>query len=629
MYPPAKRLRGWQLEEAKQNPCQKDDLSAPHDDPCQKDSSPLVTRLLELWSEGRLSASQCTEIAHLAVLEGAKSAELMKVAKCGNFTLCKGNSHRDMMNTFMKECHLCQPHLVKVEVIDPKTEKLATAEASMLLPHSLFSSIYENYQSGFHDFFATKDCYRFWQNLEKTADPRLVWPIALDKRVQSPATTIPIFCHGDGVEFVRDSSLMTWSWGSMLSKQSSLSSHLLITAWPKACQTANTWKPIDAWIAWSFEALLSGYHPSVDPYGEALPKGPLADLAGLPLAKGNYRCVIYALQGDAEFYSNTLQLPHWQNRFPCFECDAQRPVWKKLHAPPGKSIKILKEELQDFTPVSPEEALLVKRSHALFSVPGVSSALVRGDSLHILYSRGVGNHLAGSLLHYLCYFDPGKRQSKSPASRLQLLFSKIKGFYSEHKVACRINNLRLSMITDVSAPHKKYPCLDCKAAETKHFLPCLLEVIKQALPEDQAIHKTMVACLEAFVQLINHFDACDLFLTPVEYGVATSLAKRFFGTYQDLHEWALSKGRKLFNITGKFHSCQHMISHTKHLNFRCHQNFRAEDFVGQLSRIGHSVSFGVSSPKLSGKICAKYKCMLHLQIIRPGFSTLDSLPEDP
>ena len=234
-----KRLRGWQLEKEKVAPSS----SGTH--PCQKGDSPLVTKLLELWSQGKLSASQAVELAHLAQLEGAFSAEILTVAKCGNFSQCKGNCHRDMMQLFLNDLKLSNPWPVTVEVKDPKSQKLTTTEASVMLPHLLFSSLYEHYRDQFEELFAVKQCQPFWKNLEQKKDPRLVPPITLGKRVVSPSTTIPIFVHGDGVEFVKDSSLMTWSWGSMLSQQSSLSTHLLITAWPKSCQTDNTWKPMD------------------------------------------------------------------------------------------------------------------------------------------------------------------------------------------------------------------------------------------------------------------------------------------------------------------------------------------------------------------------------------------------
>ena len=104
------------------------------------------------------------------------------------------------------------------------------------------------------------------------------------------------------------------------------------------------------------------------------------------------------------FFANILHLPHWNTQFPCHECDCQKPVYKKVPCPEEKSVKLLKEEEQDFKYVSPQEAFENKRStHDLFQIPGVSTALVRGDSLHILYSRGVASHLAGSLLHYIIF----------------------------------------------------------------------------------------------------------------------------------------------------------------------------------------------------------------------------------
>eukprot|EP00435_Cladocopium_sp_Y103_P059723 s1572_g21.t1 len=292
------------------------------------------------WSCGAKAGSvpAAAEIAHSACLEGANSQETMRIAKCGNFSQCPGNSHRDMMQLFLKDLQLCDPWPVKVEVKDPKTQKLAKTEAPVMLPHLLFSSLYEHYRDQFEELFAVKQCASFWQNLEKKEDPRLVPPITLDKkedprlvppitldkRVVPPSTTIPIFVHGDGVEFVRDSSLMTFSWGSMLSQQSSLATHLLLAAWPKSCQTPETWKPLDKVISWSLSALAKGFHPTEDWDGKALAKGLLFEKAGLPLTKGKFRAVIYSIQGDQEFYSNILKLGRWQSKFPCHECDSEQ-----------------------------------------------------------------------------------------------------------------------------------------------------------------------------------------------------------------------------------------------------------------------------------------------------------------
>ena len=67
-----KRLRGWHLAKEKATP-------SSEKRPCQKGvgGSALVTRLLELWSQGKISASQAVEIANLAKLEGAASEEIL------------------------------------------------------------------------------------------------------------------------------------------------------------------------------------------------------------------------------------------------------------------------------------------------------------------------------------------------------------------------------------------------------------------------------------------------------------------------------------------------------------------------------------------------------------------------
>ena len=72
----------------------------------------------------------------------------------------------------------------------------------------------------------------------------------------------------------------------------------------------------------------------------------------------------------------------------------------------------------------------------------------------------------------------------------------------------------------------------------------------------------------------------------------------------------------------KFHTAHHLIRNAQHLNFRMHHNFKAEDFVGQISVVGHSVSFGNAATR----VCQK---LLHLQLTRPGFGTLAEDDADP
>lgn len=589
---------------------------------------------------GNISAFQATDIAHLAMLDGCQSADILALARCGNFGQNKGSASRDLVRLACQKLKLCEAMPITVDVLDPNSRKTTQEEAAVFLPHLVFSNLAEHYHQAFESLFCFADSQIFWKNVEHLKDPRLVPPIALDKRVTTPMVTAPVFLHGDGAEYQSRDSLMTWSWGPLLSNDSSLASHLLLVSFPKSCTVPTTWGPLNDWIAWSFDALVKGKHPTTDPYGTALAASSLlkgstlvksmVENAGKPLTSGGHRAVLWAIQGDLEFFSNVLKLGHWSNQFPCHQCDAQKPIHKKIACPPGKSVKLLKEEDQKYQYVTPAQAMLHKKSnHPLFSVKGVSSASVRGDSLHILYCRGVASHVAGSLLHYLCFFDGlGKRQKVNPNARLQTMFGRIKELYQEKQTPSRLTNLRLSMICDTSKPHARFACLESKAAECKHLLPCLLDLLAEILPEDDPIHQTMKICLGALVDIGDHYDSCGIFLSTDEYAKGCSLAKRFFNSYHELHQWALLKGRKIFHVTWKFHTFHHLILDSKYLNYRCHHNYKPEHFVGQMSTLTHSCSFGVKASKLSFKLCSKYRLLLHLQLCRPGFGNLGDF-QDP
>ena len=628
MEPPPKRLRGWQLQRAMDEGPKAAGMEATASS--SMGSSPLCTRLLELWSLGKISATQAAELSRLSRMCDREAEDMLQLAKCGNFGLQPGNTHRDMCTTFGKGIQLGEPHFLKVPVLDPNCKKVVQEDAALLLPHLLFSHLGHYYPNEFEELFCFKEAAAFWRGVEKTQDERLAEPLTLDKRVQNPQRTCPLYVHGDGAEYATRDSLMIWSWGSVVSKKSSLQSHLLLAAIPKSATVPTTWDPLNDWIAWSFTALLKGTHPLTDPYGQPLPPGSLSDLAGTPLTPGRHRAAIWCIQGDQEFHSNVLKVGHWTQRSPCHECDAQRPFFKKKACPEGKSVKLLRAQDQDYVLVSPQEALLAKRSpHPLFTIPGVSTAHVRGDMLHICYSKGVANHLLGSLLHYICYFDgPGSRQRVSPSARLQRLFSRVKELYQEWKVQSRLTNLRISMLCDPAKPHKNFPCLEAKAGETKHLMPCIWHLLGEVLDKEVGIHQKMMHCLRTLIELQDHYDAAGVFLNPEEYSTACNLAERFFSLYHDLKQWALLKGRKLFHVTYKFHSFMHLIQNSKHLNFRIHHNYRAEHFVGQMSELAHSVSFGVKASKLSTKIALKYKMLLHLQLTRPGFGAVDTDDED-
>ena len=74
---PPKRLRGWKLKTAKEDEKKKD-----YED---QGNNPLAISLVELWSQGKLSAKQVAEISHLSMPSGCEHPDVLALVKCGGF----------------------------------------------------------------------------------------------------------------------------------------------------------------------------------------------------------------------------------------------------------------------------------------------------------------------------------------------------------------------------------------------------------------------------------------------------------------------------------------------------------------------------------------------------------------
>ena len=216
------------------------------------------------------------------------------------------------------------------------------------------------------------------------------------------------------------------------------------------------------WLKWSFTALGKGLHPTVDPDGKPLEKGSIFyKLQGTSLHPQGYRACLWAVLGDHEFFSNVLKLPHWSSHYPCWECDAQNFEGCE----PTKYLKEIDLEKSNFEIASHASCLAEPRSvHPVFQLPHVSSKMVRGDPLHILFSKGLYSHLMGSILHYACWWEgPGQACVERPWKRLGLIFEGVQKEYREQGLDNRLTNLKLSMFTDASKPWASTASLHVKA----------------------------------------------------------------------------------------------------------------------------------------------------------------------
>eukprot|EP00435_Cladocopium_sp_Y103_P046283 s399_g13.t1 len=188
------------------------------------------------------------------------------------------------------------------------------------------------------------------------------------------------------------------------------------------------------------------------------------------------------------------------------------------HCQPGKHFKNLEMDTQAFTRVTHAQALAHPcSSNPLFNaIPGLSTKFVRGDALHICFVHGVYSHLLGSILHYLCWFNPG-RQNRSPQERLAVVWEALQKAYKELESPTRLSNLRLTIFTDPKNPRTSYPFLSIKGSEAKHMLPAFLVVCRSLLQADVYQERCMLDCMEHLQKVVDLYGDADIVLTTAEW----------------------------------------------------------------------------------------------------------------
>ena len=132
----------------------------------------------------------------------------------------------------------------------------------------------------------------------------------------------------------------------------------------------------------------------------------------------------------------------------------------------------------------------------------------------------------------------------------------------------------------------------------------------------EACQEHMLLAASSLEKLVHLWDQAGIFLTREEYEKSLQLGDAFLQSYAWLNAWSLEKDRKSFHIVPKHHSFIHLLWNSQHLNPKAAWCFQAEDFVGQMSKLTHSISMGVTATRLSAKVAPKYRIMAHLCLTR-------------
>ena len=126
----------------------------------------LATFLITEFAWGRMSPAQLQRFADLAARDVEQGVaclpQLKRLASIGCNGRLTNNMHRDLWRQLKSKPKTPPPTAITTPTATTE------AEADLLLPHTLFASMYEDYQDAFHNLLTpggTSALQRFWSEL--------------------------------------------------------------------------------------------------------------------------------------------------------------------------------------------------------------------------------------------------------------------------------------------------------------------------------------------------------------------------------------------------------------------------------------------------------------------------------
>ena len=296
---------------------------------------------------------------------------------------------------------------------------------------------------------------------------------------------------------------------------------------------------------WSLGCLYEGVHPDRDFGGRPWQTGSFGhERRGRPLTTAGWFGVTFRIQGDLEWFSNSLGLNlHPAATNPCcFDASnrttrpfldlSRNAAWlETVYAPPQPA---------------PNE-------HPIWRAPGASLFAVTIDEMHT-EDVGVILEYIGSVLWTFVY---DSELEGNPDARMRTIWGRIRDLYAEKAVRTRLVNLTLSMFTEQRAPRRAYPTLSAHAAEARALLPLIVQMCSD-LNTGSARDALRLHCGLCLVRFNATLHAAGRFLTTEEHTRATEYLWGFLGDYAQLAEMHASRGLLLFKVINKHHHMVHL-----------------------------------------------------------------------
>ena len=320
--------------------------------------------------------------------------------------------------------------------------------------------------------------------------------------------------------------------------------------------------------------------------------------------------VVWALQGDLDYLRDEYHLQNYNSNDPCCKCPANNVMggMSVNEFRPGHSQWI------DRLYTKAQWATSEYNLHVIFTIPGVTLLSVFPDYMHCKH-LGTDAYFFGSVLFVLCFYMlPG-----TPEQNIEIVWKKIKEFYTPGSKLTRYTNLRLSMFCSPTEPEMRMPFLKGRSIEIRDLGPVLLEAFRYFMmfscDEVQPLQKQQIeAALKYSVQMDSILDEhrrairlpAPAYQSFRDAGFNYMLLFNALGTHYAEH------GKKLFNVTIKAHYVIHCVLDAEHLNPRLSWCYAGEDMMFRVRRLLATCTFNESPSNSIRKFVQKYVVGVHL-----------------
>ena len=475
----------------------------------RQSQSELGKHLRGLFSSGRLRAGEVATTASAAASHSSSSAlaDLRRMAKAKptkKRVRCVGgkarpdtrNAARGIRRSVGQWSLLGTPYIAEVLMWDRKQNVKTTGKMSFLPIHEVLEAIIPEKEEGeWCSFDATQQGFRM--NMHD-------WAGRVGVPLSQLAMFLAIALWGDSAVFTHRDSLFILLF-TVLSGQNRR--RYWICAFNKrrlckcGCFGRCTFDGIFGMLAWMFRALLSRRWPAVDHLGQPFPAGSFrAKMAGKELRVGG-ACI--AKCGDWSWHKSVLGMRGWRGdrgtKRMCWLCQA---AFNDDH------------DCYDFSGTASWRRELTTQSEfwdsamasnqyisAIWQIPGFQLSFVRPDWMHVT-CLGILQYLAGNVLWELFKALGGTfRNSLDACSKLENMIA----ICSKHLgLSPPFTNLTVTMFR-VSASDK--PKFKAKAAENRHFLPVLRDMLTRCFTIEAAHRRLRFQCVDALHKCYVELDS--------------------------------------------------------------------------------------------------------------------------